>query len=65
MLKLIALKSIYPNIKKEKQYYIGGMIQNSNAVVLMDTNKKRIPGNYPCEIFGYTREQLLKKIIGN
>ncbi len=57
MLKLKA-KENYGKVIKDNYYYIEGMIQNEDNVVLMDIIKNIIPGKYPCQVFGYSRDEI-------
>jgi hypothetical protein len=49
-------------LKKNKKYYIGGMVQGSRNLVLMDMKFNIVPGNFSTELFDSTPEEVLKAI---
>lgn len=62
MIKVKCIKS-KGIVIKDAEYFIGGVVHNSNDVVLMSLQKSMVPGRYDMtEVFGLEKENLLETI---
>lgn len=63
MLKLKALKN-ERSVKEGEYYLLGGVLQSTKEVILLDESKEPIPGSYdPKGIFGLTTEEVITKVV--
>jgi hypothetical protein len=49
-------------LKKDNKYYIGGMVQNTKELVLMDMKFNIVPGRFSADLFDSTPEEVLLAI---
>jgi len=49
-------------LKKDHKYYIGGMVQGTKELVLMDMKFNIVPGRFSTELFDTTPEEVISAI---